>query len=76
MFQASTSVQVGNGCQAFFWRDRWLDGASVDMLAPDVVTTVRRRVLKTRTVAEGLHNNQWIRDISGSLSITALSQYV
>jgi hypothetical protein len=39
MFEASTSVQVGNGCRVLFWRDRWLDGASIDLLAPDVVTS-------------------------------------
>jgi hypothetical protein len=76
MFEASTSVQVGNGTWVLFWSDRLLDGASIDQLTADVVTTVSRRALKTRSIADTLQDNQWIRDISGSLSISALNQYV
>jgi hypothetical protein len=77
MFEASTSVQVGSGTRALFWRDRWLDGASIDQFAPDVVATVqRRRAYKSRSVADALQDSQWIGDITGSLSVSALNQYV
>jgi hypothetical protein len=33
MFDASVTVQVGNGFCASFLQDRWLDGASMDPLA-------------------------------------------
>jgi hypothetical protein len=50
----------------------------VDSLAPDVVTAVAKHTRKKRTVAEGLFNDQWIRDIQVSLSLSAhaLGQYV
>jgi hypothetical protein len=76
MFDASVSVQVGSGGQALFWSDRWIEGSSVLQLAPDVWAAVPKRITRMRTVSEGLLNEQWIRDIQGSLSIAALSQHV
>jgi hypothetical protein len=37
---------------------------------------VNRRAAKERRVADALHNSRWITNIIGSLSITALQQYV
>jgi hypothetical protein len=34
------------------------------------------RVRKQRTISQALSNGQWIRDISGALSVQALQQYV
>jgi hypothetical protein len=48
----------------------------VDTLAPDVVAAVSKPTRKKRTVEEGLLNDQWIRDIQGSLSAHALAKYV
>jgi hypothetical protein len=48
----------------------------VQQLAPDVVAAVPKRITKLRRVSEGLLNDQWIRDIQGSLSIRALAHYV
>jgi hypothetical protein len=76
MFRASVTVQIGMGNAALFWRDRWLDGSAIAGLAPDVCAAVSPRVRRARTVAEALVHMQWIRDISGSLSTQALSQFV
>jgi hypothetical protein len=76
MFKSSTMVQVGNGASALFWIDRWMDGSSISSMAPDVLEAVPKRVQRTRVVTDGIKNNTWIRDISGSLSATALAQYV
>jgi hypothetical protein len=76
MFHASVSVQVGMGNATLFWSDRWLDGSTVADLAPDVCAAVSSRVRRTRTVTEVMYNVQWIRDISDSLSMQALAQYV
>jgi hypothetical protein len=73
MFDASTTVQVGNGARALFWNDRWLDGMSIEQIAPDVAAAMQCRALKTRLVADALHGDCLIHDISGSLSIPALS---
>lgn len=33
-FFASTTMQIGNGQQALFWEDHWIDGCSVREIAP------------------------------------------
>jgi hypothetical protein len=38
--------------------------------------TVNKRVAKTRTVTDALSGERWVRDISGSLSIPDLQQYI
>jgi hypothetical protein len=35
-FEASVTVQVGDGSRALFWSDRWLNGCSILQLAPDL----------------------------------------
>jgi hypothetical protein len=47
MFEASVTVQIGNGAQTLFWHDRWLNGSSIRCLAPDVVQAGPQ--LKTRS---------------------------
>jgi hypothetical protein len=59
------------------WTDRWLDGGSVQSVAPLVaVVVLPPRVRKFWLVADVVQSVRWIRDISGSLSIPALAQYV
>jgi hypothetical protein len=64
MFQASTSVQVGNGARVLFWTDRWVDGSLIGSFAPDVLEAVPKRIRQTRLVFNGIRNNTMIRDIS------------
>jgi hypothetical protein len=76
MFDASTTVQVGNGARTYFWKDRWLQGSSILSIAPLVVEAVNKSTRKSRLVSDALQGDQWIRDISGSLSFQALSQCI
>jgi hypothetical protein len=76
MFQASTSVHIGNGVRTLSWSDPRISGSSVASIAPDVFTVVPKRVQRTRLVADGLTNNTWVSDVSGSLFVAALAQYV
>jgi hypothetical protein len=76
MFTALVSVHVGNGDQARFWSDRWLDGESIESSFPLLVAVVSKRIRKCRTVRQALHNDQWVHDISGALSVQALQQYI
>jgi hypothetical protein len=76
MFDVSTSVTVGNGRQTLFWLDRWIDECSVQQLAPRLIEVVSRRTRKSRLVCDALLNDRWIWDITGSLSIVALSEYM
>jgi hypothetical protein len=76
MFGASVTVEVGNSRRTSFWQDRWVNGKSLTQLAPDLMQAVPKRICASRTVTVALHNNQWIMNISGSLSVSALVQYV
>jgi hypothetical protein len=66
---------VGDGRQTFSWTDRWLQGKSLADLVPNLVIYVPKRFLKNRVVRDTLHNNQWVQDISGDLSLQALYEF-
>jgi hypothetical protein len=69
-------IQVGNGHLTLFWCDRWLDGSSIQSLAPNLCNTVRARTRAMQLVCEALHGERWIRDIEGVLDMSTLEQYV
>jgi hypothetical protein len=76
MFDASVTVEVGNGWRALFWQDKWIDGCSLAQLTPDLISAVSMHTRACRVVADALHNDRWIADTDGSLSIVVLAQYV
>jgi hypothetical protein len=47
------SVMVGDGKRTLFWTDNWIDGCSVESMAPTMIRAVSKRVLKTQTVHQG-----------------------
>lgn len=75
LFAISIVSTVGDGTRTLFWTDRWLQGESIQNLAPALVALVPRRVLHKRTVQEALDNQQWIEDIRGSLPGQAFYEY-
>jgi hypothetical protein len=76
LFDASIQVRVGNGVQTIFWMDCCLDGQAIGDLALALIELVSLRTRKTRTVAQALSDNQWVRDITDDLSVTAMVQYL
>lgn len=68
IFQAATVFNLGNGESTHFWTDRWLNGASIEELAPTVFTTVSARKRKA-LVADAMTNNEWVRHITGPLTM-------
>jgi hypothetical protein len=76
IFDASTFMVLGDGASALFWEDKWLDGCSIQDIAPDLFALIPRRPRKRRTVREALVERSWITDITGALSALALWQYV
>jgi hypothetical protein len=76
LFFASTTMCVGDGRRALFWEDRWISGKAVKELAPHLYACVPKRRRKTRTVADGLLENCWARDIQGLLGIHEIGQYL
>jgi hypothetical protein len=67
---------LGNGVSCLFWKDRWINNKSVDMVAPLLLDFVDKRALRTRTVAQGLPAHAWVHDLSAGLSVPALVQYL
>lgn len=57
-FFASTTTTVGNGQRALFWEDRWINGRAVAEIAPLLYACIPKRRRKSRTVANGLHENR------------------
>ena len=76
MFQASIYVVLGDGNGALFWSDRWLDGQSLMDIAPCLCNAVGPRIRSKRTVAQALQGGQWIRDITGALTVQVLLEYL
>ena len=76
LFQASIYIELGDGCTALFWSDRWLEGQSLPDVAPCLCNAVGTRVRSKRTVAQAPLNGQWIRDISGALTVQVLLEYM
>ncbi|RLM79109.1 Long-chain-fatty-acid--CoA ligase 1 [Panicum miliaceum] len=58
-----------------FWLDGWLDGASIQNLAPNLSCLVPARFRNKRTVGQALANQRWTRDITGTLNELALSEF-
>ena len=76
LFHASVYVELGDGNTALFWSDRWINGISLQDMAPCLCNVVSTRVRAQCTVAQALTNNQWIRDISGALTVQVLIEYL
>uniref|UniRef100_A0A453HCV5 Reverse transcriptase zinc-binding domain-containing protein n=1 Tax=Aegilops tauschii subsp. strangulata TaxID=200361 RepID=A0A453HCV5_AEGTS len=73
-FFASTTMQLGSGTDALFWEDRWIGGRSVREIAPLLYACIPKRRRKLRTVADGLADNRWARDIQGTVGIHEIGQ--
>ena len=76
LFEAAITTEVGNGANTKFWTDRWLQGSSIKLLAPNLFATVPKRRVKKRIVQEALMDNQWVHDIQGHHSVEVLSEFL
>jgi hypothetical protein len=74
LFEAATAVRLGNGERARFWQDRWLDGARVEDIAPNLSALVPAHKAKVRTVKEGL-SGLWLRDCGPDLIEAELTEF-
>jgi hypothetical protein len=56
-FRSLSTFDIGDGRNTFFWRDRWVNGFTVEELAPELSAKVPTRRKSARTVAEAMENN-------------------
>ena len=70
LFAVATKVTVNSGQQALFWTSSWINGTAPALLFPNLYRHSKR---KKRTVADAMHGEQWIRDISHDLTADLLS---
>jgi hypothetical protein len=79
-FDASVSVEIGDGSRALFWEDNWLAGCSVKLLAPNLWAAVSPRVRRSRTIQEGLSTGpcgiRWVTDITHARTVQVIVQFL
>uniref|UniRef100_A0A453JT76 Reverse transcriptase zinc-binding domain-containing protein n=1 Tax=Aegilops tauschii subsp. strangulata TaxID=200361 RepID=A0A453JT76_AEGTS len=75
-FNSLVHWRLGSGDKVLFWKDRWIDGASIDDIAPDIKKLIRTQTANKRLVKDGLLNHRWASDITGELSTDGLIQLI
>ena len=74
VFNSLVRIQAGEGSKVLFWNDRWLNGVSVQDIAPLVRLKVRTQCANRRTMKEAMVDHRWINDIAGHLTATGIAQ--
>jgi hypothetical protein len=69
VFQSLAQFKVGDGGSILFWRDRWINGRNAEKVAPEVAALVPTRRKNVRKVRDALHDDAWLSDVTGDLSI-------
>jgi hypothetical protein len=65
-------IKVGPGARFLFWEDPWVNGSSVDAVAPAVLKLVLPGGVKRHLVTDRVPLNAWALDITGERSVDAL----
>jgi hypothetical protein len=75
IFYAATIISLGDDRKTSFWNAPWLGGKSPKDVAPKIFDLCKR---KKWTVAQALHDNEWITKLSTevTISIEHLTQFV
>lgn len=73
LFNAAVDFRLGDGLKLSFWRDPWLDGRSLDILAPDLYKACTMRNL---SVYQALFEGKWLRHFKQNLTAAALNQFL
>jgi hypothetical protein len=75
MFQTCIKFEIGNGAKTRFWTDRWLDGRSIEQMAPNLMALIRPGA-RELSVATAQTNDRWVSEIRGTPSIPAIAEYL
>jgi hypothetical protein len=60
IFNAATTIHLGDGARTNFWSSRWLDGQTTKDIAPLIFQASKR---KNKKVNEALTGGKWIEDL-------------
>lgn len=71
-FETSTYTAIGNGKRTAFLTGRWIQGQAIKDLAPTLTSFISRRNVCRTSIADGLHNRSWVRQISGGVTVPAI----
>ncbi|GJN10317.1 hypothetical protein PR202_ga28401 [Eleusine coracana subsp. coracana] len=74
-FKASVEAVLGDGTLIKFWTDPWIQGRSIESLAPSLFRAVSTRNRNHRLVVDALPHTAWRRDITGALTAQVLLEY-
>lgn len=73
LFNAATTVILGNGEKAIFWTSRWLQGEAPTLLYPALFRHSRR---KNRTVKEAITGDKWVSDVDHNMTVQLIEEYL
>jgi hypothetical protein len=62
IFEAATSLEVGDGATTFFWLDSWLSDGRLKDLAPHLFALILKRLSRVRLVRDAFDCG-WLDDI-------------
>jgi hypothetical protein len=73
LFQAATTIELGNGAKINFWHDNWLQNSCPKDIAPLCFKLAKR---KQKGVHQELHNNNWLISFRQITSIEEIHELV
>jgi hypothetical protein len=73
LFDACTTLVLGDGRTTSFWEGRWLQGNKPKVLAPALLRLALR---KNQTVAQGLEAGKWMRGLQRITTTEELDQFI
>jgi hypothetical protein len=71
LFQAATTISVGNGAKTRFWHDNWLQNRCPKDIAPRCFSLANR---KQRSVQVELTNNKWLTSFRQFTSVEEIHE--
>jgi hypothetical protein len=73
LFEGCTSVHIGNGIKAIFWKDSWLNGLSSQQRFLELFAMARRKNL---SVSDAVINGRWMGGLQRLSSPQHIDQFV
>jgi hypothetical protein len=71
LFRVSVTSIIGDGATTYFWMDKWINGCSIEELAPIIAAAAPKNIGKLG-LQQALPSHSWVRDIQGTYLLRAL----